>query len=302
VQLDGACRTSGISHLVVPLIANDVGAKGCGDSTFEALMYGPPKRSDRPIGHPFLIARLRPAEIELPPGAEAPAGLVLPISARQALEAAFTASGPTNTGSSSPTRAIRAPAVVVVKRRRTLEPAAAFREVAAHSPRVDQTAAPEESRHIDSAGERTPRVFRLEQSPEPAVAAQESQLPAISDNGLVPTADAGISSDLDIEPLPTVSARRPRRRPSTVTVTSFVSAGDVARSGHATKPQDLDSLTFLPPARSGPLRSAYQALQLEIARLKKEAEAARKTEAAQAVAWIKKAIQAYGVTACDLGL
>ena len=60
------------------------------------------------------------------------------------------------------------------------------------------------------------------------------------------------------------------------------------------KAQPLDSsLTFLPPARSGPRRSAYQALQLEIARLKKEAEAARKNEAAQAVAWIKKAIQAH---------
>jgi DNA-binding protein H-NS len=46
----------------------------------------------------------------------------------------------------------------------------------------------------------------------------------------------------------------------------------------------------------------YAALQAEIAKLEKEAQALRKAEVAQVIAGIKAAIATYGLTAADLGL
>ncbi len=45
----------------------------------------------------------------------------------------------------------------------------------------------------------------------------------------------------------------------------------------------------------------YQQIQAEIDRLQKEAAAVRQTEVAEVVAKIKSAIDAYGLTAADLG-
>lgn len=46
----------------------------------------------------------------------------------------------------------------------------------------------------------------------------------------------------------------------------------------------------------------YAALQAEIAKLEKEAQALRKAEVAQVIAGIKSAVETYGLTAADLGL
>jgi DNA-binding protein H-NS len=46
----------------------------------------------------------------------------------------------------------------------------------------------------------------------------------------------------------------------------------------------------------------YSAIKAEIAKLKKQAEALRKTEVAGVIAKIKEAIAAYALTAADLGL
>lgn len=45
----------------------------------------------------------------------------------------------------------------------------------------------------------------------------------------------------------------------------------------------------------------YVALQAEIAKLKKEAQALRKSEVAKVIAGIKVAVETYGLTAADLG-
>jgi DNA-binding protein H-NS len=46
----------------------------------------------------------------------------------------------------------------------------------------------------------------------------------------------------------------------------------------------------------------YAALQAEIAKLEKEAQALRKAEVAKVIAGIKAAVETYGLTAADLGL
>ena len=49
-------------------------------------------------------------------------------------------------------------------------------------------------------------------------------------------------------------------------------------------------------------RRRYTRLMNEIARLERQAKAAKKAEAAAAVSWIRKAIAEYGITADDLCL
>lgn len=49
-------------------------------------------------------------------------------------------------------------------------------------------------------------------------------------------------------------------------------------------------------------KKSYEALQAEIQKLQKEAEAVRAQEVAEVVAKIKAAIAVYGITAKDLGL
>src|SRR6266478_212275 len=53
--------------------------------------------------------------------------------------------------------------------------------------------------------------------------------------------------------------------------------------------------------QQGKRMKSYSAIKAEIAKLEKQAEAARKAEVASVVGRIKKAIVAYGLTATDLG-
>lgn len=50
------------------------------------------------------------------------------------------------------------------------------------------------------------------------------------------------------------------------------------------------------------MKTTYSAIKGQIAKLERQAEALRKREAAGVIAKIKQAIEAYGLTAADLGL
>jgi DNA-binding protein H-NS len=60
-------------------------------------------------------------------------------------------------------------------------------------------------------------------------------------------------------------------------------------------------LCFAFPQEESEVKKTYMAIQTEIAKLQKQAEAARKAEVAEVVARIKQAISVYGFTAEDLG-
>ena len=52
----------------------------------------------------------------------------------------------------------------------------------------------------------------------------------------------------------------------------------------------------------GTLLVRHEKLLAQIARLERQAQTARKAEAATAIRWIKKAIEDYGIEASEIGL
>jgi hypothetical protein len=118
------------------------------------------ERSERHVTHPWLLARQRPQQLDLPPGAEAPAD-----SARLALEAAFVESrapapdshtSASSVGLPKPRTGTAVPAVVI-KRKRTF------------AARDASSAGLTGAAHSDAAaeGDRAPRVFRVDAAPVP---------------------------------------------------------------------------------------------------------------------------------------
>jgi hypothetical protein len=221
-----------------------------------------------------------------------------PSSARLAAEAAFAPLASTPSAS---------PAAVVVKRKRQLV-------------MPDQEALALESTQESSfEAARGPRVFRVE---SPIVTSaidkpSEGHPPLVRYSAENPD---GVGSDRSNQ-----SGRRVRKRrraaPSPVTVilpaASDTGPGndqDVASrpeeaSAEGASPENL-SFTRLPTRKTSHVASMtadksgsrYLAVMAEIAELRREAEVARKAEAAEAIRWIKRAMAKYGLSRHDLAL
>lgn len=268
------------------------------------------ERNERQPAHPWLLARQRSQQLDLPPGAEAP-----PSSARMALEAVFVEARtpPSDPRAHDEARTGAAMPAVVVKRKRAFAaPEAPGAGVTEPSPA-----------HQGAEDDRAPRVFRVDSAPVPI--SPPTPEPPVSASAAAAEVN-GV--DVEIPPIPVTAARRPRRRAAPVTVTTIAAPQPEPPPEQATFPGEQDpagpllerlaalDATFSliqaacdfrvlkqpePSKRRRELRS-YFALIAEIERLQGLAEAKREAEAAKAISWIRQAIEAYGLTRRDLGI
>jgi len=286
------------------------------------------QRSERHVTHPWRLARQRAEQLDLPPGAEAPSG-----AARLALEAAFvepqappSAVQAPAAGDGAPLEGTQALPAVVIKRKRTFAApgggAAASLVEGAPSP-------------AEAEGDRAPRVFRVEvasartgtPAPEPAAAAPAGA--PRSTERIEPRVDRR-GADVAIGPVPEPAAatRRVRRRAAPAVVTRFVTeppdAGVDGRTAACARDaagelmsrlaaleavfcsirsaRDFRAATPRETPQGHPAPGSYLALTAEIRRLRALAEAAREAEASDAIAWIRRAIETYGLRREDLGM
>jgi len=277
------------------------------------------ERSERHVTHPWTLARQRSQRLNSPTGAEAPSS-----SARLALEAAFVESQAPAFDSHSPASSVRlaeprtgaaVPAVVIKRRRSFTAPGAA-------------SASPKGFTHSDAGaeGDRAPRVFR----PAPITTSMHELTVAASAATARPLDNTELSGDgsrVRIPAVPTIAARRPRQRATPAVLATGVTKRQeaaVAQAATAVGPQADDlrnqlaaldaTLSLIRDARDFrlvkrnealkgcPDPGSYFALTVEIRSLQGVAEAARKAEASQAISWIRRAIEAYGLTRNDLGI
>jgi hypothetical protein len=193
--------------------------------------------------------------------------------ARQAAEAAFKPRPPQNPGGP----------VVVVKRRRPVGNAAGQQS--------EETAQPDDEARV-------PRVFRVEEVA--AVPSERRDAPSPSvEKGDPPAEVPDGAASLSASP----TRRRRRSIHGKVTIIRPDRTDPALQAGQA------------PDASTGPAHAGrtlvfvdadvsarYEAVTAEIEKLKRQAVALKKAEAAKAVRWIRQAISDYGLTERDLGL
>lgn len=202
--------------------------------------------------------------------------------ARLAAEAAFLAPRPRTDADDCP--------VIVVKRKKAVA-------VDGHDIRGD------ENEH--SGESRAPKVFRVEHGPDPDASE------AVND----PAEATGISDshdEISVNLVAPLKRRRRVKRHGEVTIIRPQMPHGVGERVQATLTEEYavtpagriftDSLVEEIAALKRRAIADLAAVQSEIRKLEWQAEAARKTEAAQAVRWIRKAMAEYGLTSADLGL
>ena len=199
--------------------------------------------------------------------------------ARLAVEALFQPQQP---------RSEAADVDVVVKRRR----------IASTDHRVDGNDVAE----VVADEVRAPRIFKVEKQQE----GQQDGQDFSSNTDLQPQLGGAASSTTEV----TQARRRRRRLNGEVTIIRPMShEPNAVRDEFITGDSKRDSIGDS-QARSSDVgrfgvdmkaQSRHDKLMARIARLKSQAHAARKTEAAAAVRWIKKAIDEYGLEARELG-
>lgn len=155
---------------------------------------------------------------------------------------------------------------VVVKRKRTLQAGA--------DATLDRQGSAEE------ASVREPRVFRVDAPVQPPVER--------------------------FKDLPTVPRLRTRRRRVPRGEVKIIRPAATASSStpleHKSETEQPTGLGLSDFGVAPEEKSRYTKLMTEISRLERQAKAAKETEAAAAVSWIRKAIADYGITADDLSL
>jgi hypothetical protein len=253
----------------------------------------PYERIDRPITHHRLMTRhsenRSDTEVPTPDSSQA----------RLAAEAAFTQRPITLVANAGPQ-------VVVIKRKKAIVPAGES------DPIKTEFQEPKEAR--------TPRVFRVD---SPIVGSGSEVEVSEQPQAVGASPDFNASVGVGALPAQVVQIKRRRRRIPRAEVTIIRPAapsGPLTSDPPASRQAEmlLQELKLLEPCfaalrasqdfdfgiatsgRGAPTR--YQALRAEIKKLQQRAEAARKVEAARAARWIKRAIAAYGLRACDLGL
>ena len=286
------------------------------------------QRSERHVTHPWRLARQRAEQLDLPPGAEAPSG-----AARLALEAAFvepqappSAVQAPAAGDGAPLEGTQALPAVVIKRKRTFA-----------APGARRRGEPRRGRAIARRSGGRPRATRVpgrsrfredgHGAPEPAAAAPAGA--PRSTERIEPRVDRR-GADVAIGPVPEPAAatRRARRRAAPAVVTRFVTeppdagvdgrtaacapdaAGELMSRLAALEAvfcsirsaRDFRAATPRETPQGHPAPGSYLALTAEIRRLRALAEAAREAEASDAIAWIRRAIETYGLRREDLGM
>ena len=149
---------------------------------------------------------------------------------------------------------------------------------------------------------RTPRVFKVENQQEGRQDGQEVP----SEAALRPQLDDAASDAFEV----TQVRRRRRRLNGKVTIIRPVShEQNAVRDGPSRAISKPDSIGDSQAQGSDVGRfdvdlktqSRHESLLAQIALLERQAQAARKDEAAAAIRWIKKAISDYGIEARELG-
>jgi hypothetical protein len=238
------------------------------------------QRHDKPLGHHWLPGR---------PGNRQPAADSLtsdPSQARLIAEAAFVQRPSVSAANAGPN-------VVVIKRKKAIAvPGVGDAVIAGSDGLVEET--------------RTPRVFRVE---TPILGSMQDVDVSASDVGASPAPPVHLKPKRRRTPRPVVTIIHPPDPPAPLAIDRQAPAeADVLveklrhlepslASLHAAQSLDVDL------SRLGRRASTrHHALRARIERLNKLAEVARKTEAARAVHWIKRAIITYGLEKEDLGL
>ena len=151
---------------------------------------------------------------------------------------------------------------------------------------------------------RLPRVYRIEHESSPTT--PELSVASAGEQAF----DAPGSGYGDVTPSTGVHQRNRRRRTKkhgTVTVIRPAELGESSGSNEtpsaASVPEGAtDQFAFDIVALRQRTLAALKSISAELQSLERKAEAVRKTEAASAVRWIRKAIAKYGFKPSDLGL
>jgi hypothetical protein len=197
--------------------------------------------------------------------------------ARQAAEAAFKPRPQQNNGGP----------VVVVKRRRPVENATG------HLAQSEELAQPDDEARV-------PRVFRVEEVA--AVPSERRDAPSPPLEKRDPPGDgSGNDGSASLPASPTRRRRRSIHGKVTIIRPDRSDRGLDARQApdESTEPGHVGrTLVFV----DADVSARYEAVTAEIEKLKRQAVALKKAEAAKAVRWIRRAISDYGLTERDLGL
>jgi hypothetical protein len=151
---------------------------------------------------------------------------------------------------------------------------------------------------------RLPRVYRIEHESSPTT--PELSVASAGEQAF----DAPGSGYGDVTPSTGVHQRNRRRRTKkhgTVTVIRPAELGESSGSNEtpsaASVPESAaDQFAFDIVSLRQRTLAALKSISAELQSLERKAEAVRKTEAASAVRWIRKAIAKYGFKSSDLGL
>lgn len=196
-----------------------------------------------------------------------------------AAESAFLAHGSTAAADESP--------LVVVKRKRTVV--------------TDGNGLPESLPGHPGAS-RAPKVYRVEHGPTPDTVDESREA----------TGPTGSAEDASVQAVSSIKKRRRVRRHGEVTIIhpqpsddprdGTLAAGAQASAAAAAEPSYTNSFLEDITALERRALADRAAIQSEIRKLERQADAARKVEAAGAVRWIRKAIAEYKLASADLGL
>lgn len=159
--------------------------------------------------------------------------------------------------------------------------------------------------HEHSGESRAPKVYRVEHGPD-SVAADEPSAPSEATGG------ADSHDEISVQPLAPLKRRRRVKRHGEVTIIRPPAPDGLgerlltasAEESAATSDETIFTEKFVQEIAALKRRAMADmaSVQFEIRKLERQAEAARKVEAAQAVRWIRKAMVEYDLEPADLGL